>query len=177
MKNTISTFFTAISMPLLLVSCSIQSVYPRYKDYDKEDYSIISVYNFITTTISFFQKDLSRNCLVKERSPYLLVLNELLLPKDKKPLMSNTPLKKDDKYMQEYKIKSGEYVEIVYVSNNVYYPDQVFNILTKEKAYYYPKSYSSVSKLFYFMPDKNGIYKTDNKEFAAQKWDIDLCDK
>lgn len=177
MKNSISAFFTAISIPFLLVSCSVQSVYPRYKDYNEEDYSIISAYNFITTTISFFKKDSSRNCLVKEKGPYLLVLDTLFLPKDKKPLLSNTPLKKDDKYMQEYKVKSGEYVEIVYVSNNTNYPDEVLNIITKERAYYYPKSYSSVSRLFYFMPDENGIYKLNNKEFGAQRWDIDLCDK
>lgn len=171
MKRSIAMFI------LVLAGCSTSNPFSsKLEDYQGDDFSVLQTKNYLDTKISFYEKNESKNCLIKKETK---VLNNVgIFNSSKFRMNNNSPFSYLGKSVLEYNLKPNQYVELSVKPDRGWVMDSIkFKI--EPNKYYLLYVTSKNDKYSYRIIDvpkgKERSFSSLGIEYNAKPWDINLC--
>jgi len=146
------------------------------EDYQGKDASIIQVKKYLDAKITFYEKDSSKNCLVKKET---LIMNNNGLFNHKRSRMNNdSPFGYLGKTVVEYNLRPAQYAELSVKPGRNWINDTIeFKI--EANRYYVLNVQSKDDKYSYRIIDvpkgKEKVFSTLGTEYNAKSWDLTVC--
>lgn len=164
-------------MLLILAGCGTGNpLASDLDDYQGDDASVLQVKNYLDTTISFYEKDNIKNCLVKKETK---VVNNIGIFNNKRYRMNyNSPFSYLGKSVIEYNLKPNQYIELSVKPNRSWVSEDIKFRIEPNKYYllYVDSSRERYSYRIIDVPKgKEKVFSSLGAEYDAKSWDINIC--
>ncbi|OAQ15839.1 hypothetical protein F480_04420 [Bibersteinia trehalosi Y31] len=148
----------------------------KLEDYQGNDTAILQVKNYLDTTISFYEKDLGRNCLLKKDSK--VMNNQGIFNHKNYRVNYNSPFSYLGKSIVEYNIKPNQYVRLS-VKPNKHWVSKDVDFKVEPNKYYLLDVKVNDEKYSYRIIDipngKEKVFSNLGEEYNANPWDLEIC--